>query len=133
MTTTQRTAEDRSARRRRLGLAGFIGFAGVMHFLTPKFFDDIVPSWMPGKPRTTTYASGVAELACAALVANPRTTRLGARAAFLTFLGVYPANIQMTVDAGRPTTPEEWAVWIRLPLQIPMFRLARRVAKDAAR
>jgi uncharacterized membrane protein len=133
MATTHRTAEDRRARRRRLGLAGFVGFAGTMHFVRPKFFDDIVPAWMPGTPRAVTHLSGVAELACAALLANRGTARLGGWAAFLTFLGVYPANIQMTVDAGRPTNAEEWAVWIRLPLQLPMLLLARRVAKDAAR
>ncbi|MEX2292719.1 MAG: hypothetical protein WD691_02940 [Acidimicrobiales bacterium] len=123
--------EETRARRFRIGLAVLVGFAGVMHFANPRFFDDIVPTWMPGLPRTTTYLSGAAELGCAALLVNRRTARVGGWATLLVFIGVYPANIQMTIDAGRPTTAEDWAVWARLPLQIPMFLWARRVARDA--
>ena len=60
-----------------LGLAAVLGFAGVAHFVRPQFFDPIVPDWMPGSARTTTYVSGVVELAAAVLVANPRTRRFG--------------------------------------------------------
>ena len=124
-------AEDRRA----LGLAAFIGRAGVMHFVRPAFFDGIVPKWMPGKPRTTTYVSGVAELAGAVLVANPRTRRLGARWCFWTFLGVYPANIQLALDGGIPDQQgfagTAAAAWLRLPLQLPMFLWARRIEREA--
>lgn len=123
--------EDRRSRRVRLGLAALVGFAGTMHFVTPRFFDDIVPSWMPGTARTTTYVSGVAELTCAALVASRRTARLGGWATLLVFIGVYPANVQMTIDAGRPSSAEDWAIWARAPLQVPLFLWARRVARDA--
>ncbi len=122
--------EDPRARRFRLGLAAFVGFAGLMHFARPTFFDDIVPGWMPGTARTTTYLSGAAELACATLVANRRTARIGGWATLLLFIGVYPANVQMTIDVGRPTSAQDWAVWARTPLQIPMFLWARRVARD---
>lgn len=124
--------EDSRARRFRLGLAAFVGFAGLMHFANPRFFDDIVPNWMPGAPRTTTYASGAAELACAALVANRRTARVGGWATLLVFIGVYPANVQMTIDTGTPTSAQDWAIWARTPLQIPMFLWARRVIREAA-
>jgi uncharacterized membrane protein len=123
--------EDPTARRRRLGLAALLGVAGTMHFVTPRFFDDIVPSWMPGTPRTVTYLSGVAELACAGLVASRRTARVGGWTALAVFVGVYPANLQMVVDAGRPQSLEEWAVWLRAPVQVPLFLWARRVARDA--
>lgn len=123
--------EDSRARRLRLALTTVVGFAGAMHFLNPRFFDDIVPSWMPGTPRTTTYLSGAAELACAALVLNRRTARVGGWATLLLFIGVYPANLQMTIDVGRPTSAQDWAIWARTPLQVPMFLWARRVARDA--
>jgi uncharacterized membrane protein len=122
--------------RRALGLAAFIGGAGVLHFVNPGFFDPIVPRWMPGKARTTTYVSGVAEIGSALLVANPRTRRLGAWACLLTFLGVYPANIQAVIDGGTPGQTgfagSAAAAWLRLPLQIPMFLWARRVARAAS-
>lgn len=124
-------AEDRRARRLRLGLAAFVGGAGVLHVVTPSFFDAIVPSWAPGSPRTVTYVSGAAELACAALVATRRTARLGGWATLALFVGVYPANVQMVVDAGRPTTAEDWVAWVRLPLQLPLFWWAHCVARDA--
>ncbi len=121
--------------RRALGLAAFIGTAGVMHFVRPEFFDDIVPRWMPGTPRTTTLVSGAVELTGALLVANPRTRRLGAWWCFLTFLGVYPANIQAVVDGGiagqEGFAGSAAAAWIRLPFQLPMLVWARRVAKAA--
>ena len=117
-----------------LGLAAFIGSAGVMHFVRPEFFDQVVPDWMPGEKRTTTYVSGVVELTGAVLVANPRTRRFGAWFCFLTFLGVYPANIQAALDGGvegaEGPLASATANWIRLPLQIPMLLWARKVARN---
>lgn len=124
------TPEDRRA----LGLAAFIGTAGVMHFVRPEFFDAIVPSWMPGTARNTTLVSGGFELASAVLVATKRTRKLGALVCLLTFLGVYPANIQSALDGGIADAPEPFnsaaAAWLRLPLQIPMILWARRVHRD---
>ena len=120
--------------RRALGLAAFIGGAGVMHFVRPAFFDPIVPDWMPGRARTTTYVSGVAELASAVLVAHPRTRRIGAWACFVTFLGVYPANIQAALDGGMDQegfAGSAAAAWLRLPLQVPMLIWARKVARES--
>ena len=55
---------------RALGLAAVLGTAGVMHFVRPQFFDEIVPHRLPFPPRVWTYVSGVAELACAVAVAR---------------------------------------------------------------
>ena len=124
------------ARRRARALALFLGSAGVLHFVQPEFFDPIVPPWMPGKARTTTYVSGVAELASAALVACPRTRRFGGRVAMATFIGVFPANIDVAVRGGMKWAPPPMdtaaAAWLRLPLQFPLIAWARRVARDAA-
>jgi uncharacterized membrane protein len=120
-----------------LGLAAFIGGAGVMHFVRPQFFDDVVPDWMPGDPRTTTYASGVVEIAAGALIAVPRTRRAGALLALATFVGVYPANIWGAVQGGYPNVEgfggTAAAAWLRLPLQIPMIWWAWTVAQRARR
>lgn len=125
----------RSEDKRALGLAAFIGTAGVLHFVRPEFFDAIVPDWMPGTKRTVTLASGGFELAGALLVANPRTRRLGALLCLLTFVGVYPANIQSALDGGiadaDPPFDSALVAWLRLPLQIPLFLWARRVMRDA--
>lgn len=121
--------------RRALGLAALIGGAGVLHFVRPELFDSIVPGWMPGSKRTVTLVSGVAELAGAALVANPATRRIGGWFCFLTFLGVYPANIQSAFDGGladaAPPFDSALVAWLRLPLQVPLLLWARRVALEA--
>src|SRR5262245_54316077 len=83
---------------RALGLAALLGTAGVMHFVRPQFFDEIVPHRLPFPPRVWTYVSGVAELACAAAVARPTTRKVGALASAAVFVAVFPANIQMAVD-----------------------------------
>ena len=122
---------DVSARRLALSLA----VPGVLHFMTPQFFDAIVPKWMPGKARTTTYVSGIVELTAAALVLNPKTRRVGAFVALATFLGVWPANIQSALDGGmkgaKPPMDSAAVAWIRVPFQLPMFRAAWKVAQAA--
>jgi len=110
------------------GLAGLLATAGVMHFVTPKFFDDIVPTALPN-PRFWTQVSGIAELGVAAAVANPKTRRLGGAAAAVLFVAVFPANIQAAVSAEAPG--EKAVTWLRLPLQIPLVIWALRVRRSA--
>jgi uncharacterized membrane protein len=116
-----------------IGLVAMLGSAGVAHFVKPEFFDPIVPKWMPGKPRITTYVSGAVEIASAVLVARPSTRKLGGWLSLATFIGVYPANIQAALDGGmkdmKPPFNSAAAAWARLPMQFPMFRLAWRVAR----
>ena len=54
---------------------------------------------------------------------------------FATIVGVYPANISMALEAGRPRSLATLAPWLRLPLQFPMIAWAWRHAKgpDLAR
>ncbi|MFF5293549.1 DoxX family protein [Paractinoplanes globisporus] len=111
------------------GLAGLLATSGVLHFLTPKPYDSIVPRSLPGSPRTWTYLSGAAELAVAAAVACPRTRRLGGRAAAALFVGVFPANVKMAVDWRHASPAKRAIAYGRLPLQVPLVLWARRVAR----
>jgi uncharacterized membrane protein len=132
-------ATDRGPTRRSswsaLTLAAFLGLAGMMHFARPSFFDAIVPSWMPGSPRTTTYVSGVVEMGAAAMVAVPTTRRIGGWFAAATFVGVFPANVWAALQGGMQglDAPFDSAAvaWARLPLQIPMIWWASEVARRA--
>src|SRR5699024_4393252 len=94
----RRIRRMRHARRTSAFLATLLGAAGVLHFARPAPFDSIVPPALPGPARTYTYASGAAELATAALLAVPRTRRLGGIAAAALFVAVFPANLQMAYD-----------------------------------
>jgi uncharacterized membrane protein len=118
---------------RAVSLIALLGGSGVIHFVRPQTFTDLVPSWVPGTARQVVYVSGAAELATAALLAVPATRKLGGWAAVAVLVGVFPGNIKMAVDAradGVPP-PVEIGSLVRLPLQIPMVLLARRVAREA--
>ena len=121
-------AHDRS-RRIRLALAVFMLGIGTLHFVNPKPFMKIVPHVL-GHERALVYASGVAEMLSGALLLSPRTKRIGGLAAAATMVAVYPGNFQMAFDAGRP-----WgslyaaAVWLRLPLQLPLIAWALRARR----
>jgi uncharacterized membrane protein len=123
------TASDRSATTLALFLAG----ASATHALKPGFYDPMVPAALPGRARLWTYASGVAELTVAATIAVPKTRRLGALAAAGLFIGVFPANVKMAVDAFTEdrSTGQKAGGLIRLPLQLPLIRWALKVSTAA--
>jgi uncharacterized membrane protein len=111
-------------------LAAFLALAGTSHFVVPRFFDGVVPGWLPGRARTWTYVSGAAEIGTAAAVAAPRTRRLGGLIAAALFVAVYPANVQMAVDwRDRPLWQRALA-YGRLPLQAPLVGWALRVRRE---
>ena len=114
-------------------LTGILASAGLAHFVAPKTFDDIVPHALPGTARLWTNISGVAELAIAICVAVARTRRIGAIAAVILFVAVFPANIQMAIDWSDKPLGERLAAYGRLPLQIPLVLLAVAVVRRAGR
>jgi uncharacterized membrane protein len=119
--------------RRAVALSAFLGSAGAMHFVFPKFYDAMIPEPLPGAPRTWTYGSGAAEIAVATAVLVPRTRRSGALAAALLFAGVLPGNIKMALDArNSDSTAFRVGTILRLPVQLPLVGWALRV-RGAAR
>jgi uncharacterized membrane protein len=114
-------------------LAGLLAVGGLLHFVKPKPYDVQIPKQLPGSARTWTYASGVAEIGVAAAIAAPRTRRLGGLAAALLFVGIFPANVKMAVDAQRAQAPAKFrAITLgRLPLQWPLVTWALKVRDNA--
>lgn len=108
--------------------------AGVLHFAKPAPYAAIVPAQL-GDPLPWVYASGVAELACAAGLAALRSRRRAGLATALLFVVVFPANVQMAVSALRSssasTTTQVLAVG-RLPLQVPLVLWALSVRRRTA-
>lgn len=113
-------------------LAGTLLSAGALHFAAAEHFDPIVPPVLPGTRRFYTLASGVAELAAGALVAVPRTRRLGARAAAALFVAVFPANVQMAWDWRRASAGRRAIAYGRLPLQPVLVAWALSAARARA-
>jgi uncharacterized membrane protein len=119
--------------------------AGGLHFVRPEPFAAIVPPPL-GDPAPWVWASGVTELVAAGLLAVDRTRRLGGWVAAVTFVAVFPANVQMALDGGmagaRFPLGDPVVAWLRLPLQAVLVWMAwrqtrhydaRSVRRDAVR
>jgi uncharacterized membrane protein len=82
-------------------------------------------------------ASGAAEIACGALLSSRGTGRLGACLTAALLVAVFPANVQMALDAGTthqampdmPVGRFRVIALARLPLQLPLVVWAIRVAQ----
>ncbi|MCW2719287.1 MauE/DoxX family redox-associated membrane protein [Pseudonocardia sp.] len=114
-----------------VAMTAFLAGAGVTHFVSPRFYDPMVPTQLPGTARFWVLASGVAEIGVAATVAVPRTRRLGALAAAALFVAVFPANVKMAVDRSTRSPRERAVAYGRLPMQVPLLLWARKVRRDA--
>ncbi|PCC53725.1 hypothetical protein CIK59_10500 [Brevibacterium aurantiacum] len=120
--------KPQAVRRQSATMTGILGLAGLTHFFRPKTFDSIVPPRL-GDPRFITYASGVAELGCATLLALPPTRRLGGMAAAVLMVAIYPANIY-TVKKHWHNPRGRAIALARLPLQVPLVWMSWNIAKD---
>jgi len=110
-----------------VGLAALLAASGVAHFVVPKPYARIVPSWVPDADAAV-FWSGVAEVALAAGLLHPRTRRASAWSAIALFVAVYPANIKHALDA-ETGTAEWWLTRARLPLQAVLIWWAYTFAR----
>ena len=118
-----------------VGLAGLFLTSGTTHLVKPEVFEPLVPNQLPRR-RGIIYASGVAELVCAAGLLHPRTRRYAGWASAALLVGILPGNVQMSANYGKRaarkgTTGAQAAfagTLARLPLQLPLIRTALRAA-----
>jgi uncharacterized membrane protein len=104
--------------------------SGVLHFVRPEPFERIVPHRLPRK-KELVYASGAAELVCAAGLLHPRTRRTAGLLSAALLVAVFPANVQMAVDLNRKGSPRGKAIgFARLPLQLPLIRAALKASRE---
>jgi len=96
--------------------------AGVLHFIVPELYVQIVPPTFPA-PLALVYLSGLAEIAVGIGLLIPRTRQYAAWATVALLLAIFPANVYMAthgiVIEGMPGggDPSEFVRWGRLPLQ----------------
>ena len=113
--------------RPRIVLGAFFVLAGVLHFAKPRPYESIMPEALPAH-RELVYLSGVAEMAGGVGVLTDRTSRWAGWWLIATMLAVFPANVNMAVNAGRYRRIPEPLLWVRLPVQALIVHWIWRVA-----
>jgi len=105
----------------RIGLALLFVTAGLFHFLIPQTYVAIMPSYLPA-PLPLVYISGLCEiLGGLGLLFNPPVRRWAAWGLVALLIAIFPANLNMAINhANFPAIPA-WALWLRLPLQLPLI------------
>lgn len=121
--------------RSRALLAAFFLTAGIGHLtFARRFFESIVPDWVPGTAAQVNVAAGLAEAAGGALVLLPQADPFTRRYLVALLLAVFPANIQMavapdTIKGAQGVPPA--LLWARLPLQaLPIVWVLRTLRRD---
>src|SRR5688572_20550123 len=123
-----------SGRTSRLLLAGVFVFAGMMHFIIPASYVGIMPPWLPWH-RGLVYLSGALEIAGGLGLLILRTRRAAGVGLVLLLIAVWPANLQMVLNARAVDVPpwHETLLWLRLPLQVGLIWWAWRASRGQER
>lgn len=96
---------------------------GSLHFLKPGTFASIIPDFIPWH-KAMVYISGVAEIAGGIGILLPQYREAAAGGLLLLLVTVFPANINMAVQAVQKTGLLSWysiAMYVRLPLQFVLM------------
>ena len=103
----------------RLGLAAFFVVGGTLHFVFAPAYVRIIPPWLPD-PHDLVMISGLCEIAGGLLVLHRRLRPVAGWGLIALAVAVWPANLQMFVNAHTTHAPA-WAqllLFLRLPLQV---------------
>ncbi len=98
--------------------ATFIG-AGVMHFVRPRPFVEIVPPFLPNA-LLLVYLSGAAEILGGIGVLVPSLRVWAGWGLIALLVAVFPANIYMALAPAKFGIAPVW-LWLRLPLQFVLI------------
>lgn len=100
-----------------LGLLFII--AGALHFGATGVYERIMPPYLP-LHRELVYLSGVLEVAGGIGLFAERTRSVAGIGLVLLLVAVWPANLQMLLDARAGGKPPWWEalLWARPPLQM---------------
>lgn len=110
------------------GLAAFFAGVGVLHFAVTPAFMQIMPRWVPADGplgrRALVLASGACEILGGLGVLFAPTRAAAGWWLILVVAGVFPANVEMLLDARRRRAAAWYQalLWARLPLQ-PLIML----------
>jgi len=103
--------------------------AGVAHFVITRTYEGVMPDYLPAH-RELVLISGAAEIAGGIGILIPQTRRAAAWGLVVLLIVVMPANIWMAQHAERYPGLPLWAIWLRLPLQLPLIWWALQYTKE---
>jgi uncharacterized membrane protein len=105
-------------------LAALFVIAGAMHFILPAAYERILPPFLPQLFLSHRFAvialTGVAEIAGGLGLLWEPTRRAAAISLALLLIAVFPANLWMATS-NTQSGVAQWALWLRLPLQLPLI------------
>ena len=102
--------------------------AGMGHFVATRRYEGIMPDYLP-MHHELVLISGAAEIAGGLGVLFPPTRRFAAWGLVLLLVAVMPANVWMVQHPERFPWVPLWAMWLRLPLQLPLIWWASRYTR----
>jgi uncharacterized membrane protein len=94
--------------------------AGTLHFLVSQTYVGIMPPYLPWHLQLV-YLSGLCEILGGLGLFLPATRPAAAWGLIALLIAVMPANIQMVLDHAQFPAIPLWALWLRLPLQLPLI------------
>ncbi|TWU46638.1 DoxX family protein [Rubripirellula reticaptiva] len=97
-------------------LAIFFIAAGTIHFASPGVYLKIMPDYMPW-PMALVYLSGLFEVLGGVGLADQRLRRAAGWGLIALLVAVFPANVNMLMNADQFPAIPLWALVARLPLQ----------------
>lgn len=105
-----------------------------MHFVIPRSYLGIMPPWVPYRLEAV-YLSGILEIAGGLALLVPKLRKAAGAGLIVLLVAVFPANVQMLVNAvrdGRPVA-EVIVLFLRLPLQPVLIVWVYRSSLSRAR
>ena len=114
-------------------IASIFVVAGIAHFMVPTLYVGIMPPWLPA-PRALVMTSGAFEILGGVCVLVPSTRVAAAWGLVALLFAVFPANVQMLLNARAANASLLWqaALLVRLPLQAVLVYWVYRAAVRTA-
>jgi len=100
--------------------AGFFAFAGIMHYLKPKFFKHFIPKPFPKK--LVNYVIGLIELGLGIGLLFPNFTKKSALGIIVLLIIFLPIHI-WDVTRERPAIGSKKLAFVRIPIQFLLIYL----------
>lgn len=99
-------------------LAVFFVAAGLNHFLSPTFYVELMPPYLPWHLGLI-YVSGSVEILLGVGVVFERWRPIAGWGLIVLLIAVFPANIHAALHGFRSVSG--WILWVRLPLQFVLM------------